>query len=167
MSAALEYFLTSSRDIVAYETIEISHPSFTQVYRRVRNNANGITARLETGALVDFPYYPMLIEELGNSVDLDSGLRITFGDLGEVLPLELDAVSTANTFSTKPTVVYRVYRSDDLEAPLLGPLTLKVTTFTFNDEGATFQAEAPYANQNKTGETYNLTRFYMLRGYLK
>jgi hypothetical protein len=165
--AAIDYFLNSTRDVVALELLEISHPSFTQVYRRVRNAPAGVTVTLETAEVALFTHYPMRITELGDQSDLDTGIRIDFGDLGEILPLEVDAVYDADNMDVKPTVIYRVYRSDDLTAPLIGPWELEVNTFSFKREGASFEASAPYVNRNKTGETYNLTRFYPLRGFLK
>lgn len=166
-SSALSYFLDSDKNVVRLELLEFSHPSFTQVYRKVRNARDGVTVTLETAEVATFDYYPMQITELTDQADLDSGIRISFGDLGEVVPRELDAAFAADTMDVKPTVVYRAYRSDDLNAPLIGPVVLEAPTFSFNREGATFEANAPYVNNTKTGETYNLTRFPMLRGFLK
>lgn len=165
-SPALSFFLTSRRDVVYLDLLEISHPNFTRVYRRVRNHAAGVTVTLETGETASFEYYPMRVTELGEQVDLDTGLRIDFGDLGEILPQEVDAVTEAAGLGIKPTIIYRAYRSDDLTAPLVGPLRLEATSFSFQREGASFEAHAPYVNRNKTGETYNLTRFFMLRGFV-
>lgn len=166
-SAALEYFLSSRRDVAALELVEISHSAFTETYRKVRNARQGVTVTLETDEEAEFDWYPMRITELSDQADLDTGVRIDFGDLGEVLPRELDAVYSADAMAEKPKVVYRVYRADDLDAPLIGPLTLEASTFSFTREGASFEASAPYVNLNKTGQTYNLTRFFMLRGFLK
>jgi hypothetical protein len=166
-SAALQFFLSGRRDVVLLELLEISHPAFTQVYRRVRNHSEGVTVTLETDEEAEFPFYPMEITELGDQADLDTGIRVNFGDLGTVLPKELDAVYSADAMAIKPTIVYRVYRSDDLTAPLIGPLTLQASTFSFTREGAAFEAAAPYLNTTKTGESYNMTRFPMLRGFLK
>lgn len=166
-SSALEYFLNSSRRVTELELIEFSHPSFTQTYRRVRNHRDGVTVTLETEVEADFAWYPMQITALSDQANLDTGVRIDFGDLGEILPLELDAVYADDAMDVKPTVIYRSYRSDDLSAPLVGPLRLEATTFSFTREGASFEATAPYVNLNKTGETYNLTRFYMLRGFVR
>lgn len=166
-SSALEYFLNSRSDVVAFECIEISHPAFTRVYRRVRNHRDGISVTLEDATVVTFDWYPMKIEELSDRADLDTGLRISFGDLGEVLPKELDAVTSADAMAVKPTIIYRVYRSDDLTAPMIGPIRLEATTFSFTREGASFEASAPYLNRTRTGESYNLTRFPMLRAFLK
>jgi len=166
-SPALSYFLNSGRDVVALELIEISHSAFSQVYRRVRNARDGVVVTLETGVQAAFEWYPMAITELSDQADLDTGIRIDFGDLGEVLPLELDRSYSAGLMSEKPRIVYRVYRSDDLTAPMIGPVVLEAANFSFKREGASFEASAPYVNKNRTGETYNLTRFFTLRGFVK
>lgn len=165
-SPALEYFLDSDSSIALLETIEISHPSFTQTYRKVRNHTDGIEVTLETSEVAFFEYYPLAINQLGDQADLDTGIRIDFGDLGEVLPKEIISVRAAGTTDIKPTVLYRAYRSDDLSSPLIGPLRYEITNINFTREGASFEATAPYANMNKTGESYNITRFFMLRGFL-
>jgi hypothetical protein len=166
MTTYAEFFLNSRSSVVQLETLEISHPNFTKVYRIVRNAVKGITATLETGSIVIFDYYPLRIENNGSRDDLDQSLTITLGDLGEVLPLELDSVASAQGFNEKPVVTYRTYRSDDLTQPLFGPVILEVESFAFNREGSTFTAKAPSLNINKTGELYKLERFPMLRGFL-
>lgn len=166
MSDYSEFFLNSVSSIVQLELLEISHPNFTQTYRIVRNSRTAVTVTLETSASAVFSYYPLRITSIGARTDLDAGFQIDVGDLGEVLPQELDAVAAANGWNTKPTVKYRTYRSDDLTAPLFGPLTLEVTTFTFTKDGASFEARAPSLNMNRTGEVYDLTRFPTLRGFL-
>ena len=166
MSDYAEFFLGSRSSVVQLELLEISHPNFTQTYHVVRNATEGVTVTLETAAEQTFDYYPLRISPMGVRNTLDFGVRIDLGDLGEVLPAELDAVMNAQGFSVKPTVLYRTYRSDDLTAPLFGPLTLKVTTFSFSDSGASFEAEAPTISVNTTGELYRIGRFPMLRGFL-
>jgi hypothetical protein len=164
--SALAYFLGARRDVVSLELIEISHPSFSQTYRRVRNARDGVTVTLETAAEATFSYYPMNIVALGDQADLDTGVRIDFGDLGEVLPKELDLIYADDAMDVKPAVIYRAYRSDDLSAPLIGPLRLEAPSFSFTREGASFVAAAPYVNNNRTGQVYTLPRFVTLRGFL-
>ena len=161
-----EFFLKSKSSVVQLETLEISHPNFTKVYRIVRNAVEGVTVTLETLQSASFDYYPLQIENAGIRDDLDQAIKINLGDLGEVLPKELDEVSSNSGFGIKPIVIYRTYRSDDLSRPLFGPVTLEVSSFAFNREGSTFEAKAPSLNINKTGEAYKLDRFKMLRGFL-
>jgi hypothetical protein len=166
MSNYADYFLRSSSSIVQLELIEISHPSFSKVYRVVRNAVAGVTVTLETNEVFFFEYFPLQISMGSTRDDLDQSITINLGDLGEILPKELDAVKSANTFSTKPVVTYRTYRSDDLTAPMLGPVLLEVDNLAFNKEGVSFEAKAPSLNVSKTGEVYKLDRFPMLRGFL-
>jgi Domain of unknown function (DUF1833) len=166
MSNYTEFYLKSKANIVQLELLEISHPSFTQVYRVVRNAINGVTVTLEDTTVRLFTYYPLRIS-LGSSRDnLDTSLKIDLGDLGQVLPKELDAVASAGNYSVKPIVKYRTYRSDDLTAPLYGPVQLEIGNFNFNRTGSSFEAKAPSLNISRTGETYKLERFPMLRGFL-
>lgn len=160
-------FFLNSRTSVAYlETLEISHPNFTQTHRIVSNAADGVTVTLETGARAAFVFLPVRVRPTGSGDDLDQIIRVDLGDLGEIIPAELDAVAAAEGFSVKPTVLYRVYRSDDLTAPLLGPLRLEVHNLNSNQDGSSFEARAPALNLNRTGELYRLERFPMLRGFL-
>lgn len=167
MSRYSEFFLKSKASVVQLELVEISHPFFTQVYRRVRNSLQAVTVTLEDGVTeATFSYYPLKITSMGARTDLESGFRIDLGDLGEILPKELDAVAANDAFEVKPTLVYRTYRSDDLSEPLFGPVSLECSNFSFNSEGASFEAKAPSLNNNRTGESYLFERFPMLRGFL-
>lgn len=166
MTTYAEFFLNSKSSVVQLETLEISHPDFTKIYRIVRNAVQGVEVKLESGEVAFFSYYPLKIENGGARDDLDQSLTINLGDLGEVLPRELDEIAGKNGFGIKPSVVYRTYRSDDLTRPLFGPVVLEVESFAFNREGSTFEAKAPSLNVNKTGELYKIDRFPMLRGFL-
>lgn len=167
MSSYTEFFLNSISSIVQLELIEISHPNFSQTYYIVRNAVEGVTVTLEDGVTTQFfQYYPLRITNIESRDNLDSGLKIQLGDLGELLPSEFDLVRSNNGFGTKPTLKYRVYRSDDLSSPMFGPITLEIINFIFNKEGASFEATAPSVNINKTGERYRITNFPMLKGFL-
>ena len=160
------YFLNSPASAIPLDTLEITHPDFTQPYYIVRNAEGGITAQLEDGTPIDFRYYPLRLRPTGSRDDLEQSIAVDLGDLGEVIPIELDAVADGDGFGIKPTVKYRVYRSDDLSEPLYGPVALEVQVFNSNREGSTFEAKAPSLNVNRTGELYHLDRFPMLRGFL-
>lgn len=166
MTDYVAYFLNSRSSVVQLETLEISHPDFTQSYFIVRNSRAGLTATLETAVEQVFDYYPLRIRPAGSKDDMEQSLQIDLGDLGEVLPLEVDAVTAAGGLAIKPIVKYRVYRSDDLSAPMLGPLTLEITNLASAKEGASFEASAPSLDNNRTGELYRLERFPMLRATL-
>lgn len=167
MSDYSEYFLNSRADVVQLELMEVTHPNFTETFRIVRNARDGITVDISPSELaVPFQYYPAQIEPSGARNDLDSGIKVSFGDVGEVLAPQIDAVAAAGGFQTKPALRYWTYRSDVLSAPIFGPLTLEIPTLAFDEDGATFEAKAPAANSTKTGERYTLIRFPMQRGFL-
>jgi hypothetical protein len=164
MSNYSQFFLNSSSHVVQLELLEISHPDFSQVYRIVRNAINGVTVTLEDASSHTFDYYPVKITPTGSSNDLDQKIELQFGDLGEILPMELDRVLERP--STKPTLLYRTYRSDDLTAPLFGPQKFQINMITFKKEGALMEATAARLNLNTTGEVYTMDRFPILNGFL-
>jgi hypothetical protein len=160
------YFLSSRSSVVFLETVEITHPSFTRTYWLVRNAIGGIVATLENGTAQAFEYYPLRIRPMSAKDDLDQTLEVDMGDLGEIIPVELDAIDAAGKMHIKPIVRYRAWRSDDLSTPLVGPLNLEMVDISSNQEGSTFKAGAPSLNLNRTGELYRTVRFPMLRGVL-
>ena len=166
MSNYSQFFLNSPSSIVQLETIEISHPSFSKIYRVVRNAIQGIVATLEDTTNATFDYYPLRLTPTKSSDDLDQAIKVELGDLGEIIPQEIDLVAIASTYGTKPVFKYRTYRSDDLSSPLFGPLNLVINNLSFAKEGASFNAEAPKININSTGELYTINRFPMLKGFL-
>jgi len=160
------YILNSQSDIVQFETIELSHPDFETSHRVVRNKTDGLTAILETDETVNFTYLPLTIEEVNPSGDLDYALTVIFGDLGEVIPLELDRIEDTAGLFTEVILTYRSYRSDDLSKPMIGPIRLNVKSFLFDKEGVVIQATSTKTNSQNTGDTYSLNRFPMLRAFL-
>lgn len=162
----IEYFLNTRSDVAQFECITISHPDFTKEYNVVRNFVGDLTVTLENAEQQTFEYYPIDVKPLSSRDDLDQTLQINFGDLGELLPKEVDAVASSDGFSTKPTIIYRSYRSDYLSAPLVGPTQLEINNLVFSEKGATFEAKAPSLNVSRTGEIYSYDRFSMLRGFL-
>jgi hypothetical protein len=164
-----QFFLNANSNIIQFETIQISHPLFSQIYYIVRNAVAGINATLEDATVKAFAYYPMQITPSGSYNDLDQTLQIVFGDLGQVLPQELDRLNLSvgaipGTY-TKPTLKYRTFRSDDLSGPLFGPVVFLIDTIAFTKQGATFRCSARRLNLAATGEPYGMDRFPMLRGF--
>lgn len=166
MSEYTSYFLNSKSSVVQLELIEISHPNFSKTYRIVRNATKGIRVKLEDGLYYDFEYAPLRISLSNEKSDLEQVIKIDVGDLGEILPIELDRIKANSAFSIKPTVKYRTFRSDDLDNVMYGPLVLEIKSISFNSDGASFDAKAPSLNISKTGEIYSINRFPMLRGLL-
>lgn len=148
-------------------TLEISQPDFSKVWRIQKSYREGLWARIETGEKVLFQYVPMVLKQMEDLGNLDFGVNITLGDLGEILPEEIQRARAAGTLRTSPPqVVYRAYRSDDMERPMFGPVVLQARTITRSPDGAQFDSTAPQANVSKTGRNYRSDEFPMLRGFL-
>jgi hypothetical protein len=160
-----EFFLNGPAKVVQLELLEISHPNFTKTYRIVRNKVGGCIATVD-GTAQTFDYYPLKIVGKGVRDDLDYGLEIHLGDLGDILSVEMDAVAAADAFDVRPAVRYWTFRSDDMTAPLFGPVTLQVAQLPMTREGTSFEAMAPSLNANRTGEMYLISRFPTLKGTL-
>ncbi|MFZ1074800.1 MAG: DUF1833 family protein [Minisyncoccia bacterium] len=167
------FFLNSASSVAHLETVEINHPSFLRgnndsgkTYSIVRNAMYGLTATLETGVSRNFLYYPLALTPTGATDDLDQKIKVSLGDLGDLLSVERDNVVAAGTTGTKPTMTYRVYRSDDLSTPIDGPFTYEIPAIARKRDGASFEAGAPKLNTNQTGEIYSITKFPMLRGFV-
>ena len=165
MSSEAEFYLSAFGRVKRFECIKIAHPNFTQSYYIVRNKPGGLTATVE-GAPTVFGYYPLRITAQAQDNDLDYSLQVDLGDVGDIMPMELDAVAAADGFGTLPTLDYWAFRSDDLLTPLLGPIRLEVQDLPVSRDGTSFIAAAPYLNVNRTGELYITSRFPMMRAYL-
>ncbi len=163
----IDFYFGAPQSTSELQTLEISQPSFSQVWRIQSHYREGFQARLESGELIFWEYVPMLMRPLGDRGNLDFGISVTLGDLGEILPDEIERARQAGTLRTiPPTVRYRAYRSDDLESPMVGPITLQARKITRNRDGAQFDSTAPQANVTRTGMLYRTDLFPMLMGYL-
>lgn len=162
----IEFFLNGSREFAELETIELSHPDFSQTYRFVRNHMEGITAKTETGNYEFFEYRPIVFDILGFKDDLDQQLNISLGTLGEVLPKELARLKTNNGFLTKPSLIYRTYSSGNLDFIMQGPINLFAVEFLSRSDGTAINSQAENISASRTGEIFDLTRFFMLRGFI-
>ena len=169
MSTTLEeFFLKGRKDVVYVETIEVIHPEFTKSLRVVRNVTTGWSAKLNNtdANRVDFIYFPLSIEVGSSKTDLDQSLTITVGDLGEVLPDELNRVLESDKMDVKPIIKMRCYASNDPDTVLFGPITLQIDSFNYNEQGTSFVATAPNLNKARTGEVYSTTRFPFIKSLI-
>lgn len=166
MSEYSEFFLKSESSVAQLECLEISHSMFSQTYYVMRNAFAGGTVTHEDATSHTYVYYPLKLTLSGPRTDLDQILTVQLGDLGELIPNEIDRVRAGGGFGEFPKVKYRTYRSDDLTTPLYGPILLQVKAFAMDRNGAVFDAKAPSLNTNKTGEKYAIARFPMLTGLL-
>lgn len=160
-----EFHLASTGAPVYLQCIEFGHPDFTQVYRVVTNAADGFTVKHEDGFDYFYEYLPLAIQ-LGNSLnDLDQTINITLGDLGEILPQEIDRIRITGS-TIKPYLNYRTYRHDRPNTPLEVVKGLEIGGMSRDEQAVTFEAHAPLLNSNRTGLVYDFETYPMLRGFL-
>lgn len=165
MSSLAEFYLGTSADVGEIEVLALSHPSWSQTHYCTASDTEGATVEIGDKT-VDVYYVPLEVKKNEMLQDLDFGFSVTFGDLGEILTAERDRVRDAGEFHVKPEIRYYLFRGDDLTSPVFGPLLLEADSFSFEEDGATFDAKAPTLHINKTGELYTFDRFPMLRGFV-
>ncbi len=166
VNTLVEYYFGATKDVVRFETIEISHPDFSKTHFLVANHYDGLTATLEDGRVIDFEHVPMRVPKVGVSENLDQTLLIELGDVGEIAAKEDANIEAAGGFGRLPDVIIREFRSDDLSGPMSGPYQLEIFNFGFTQGGVAFEAGPQSLNTNRTGETQSIDTFPMLRGFL-
>ena len=160
------YFLQGNPNDVLIQLVEVSHPSFSKVYRYVKNAVDGVTVTHENGIEYWYEYSPLTIKKSKSSDDLDQSLDIGVGDLGLEFPLDIDRLRQGSDYNIKPKLNYREYLMSDLTKPMLSILNLEVTDYRPKKTGALFTCKAKQLNLSKSGETYTLDKFPSLRGFL-
>jgi hypothetical protein len=117
--------------VVVYPTIELRHPSFTDpvAVRFVSGAPDDMQFRLEAGAVLDggdmvtFYAVPFSAERPEFAEGRMPECAITIDNVNrEVVP----AIEEAVKVRADLVVVYREYRSDDVEAPCFGPVEFKM-----------------------------------------
>lgn len=160
-----KFFLNRKVDVYQLECIELSHPSFLNTYRVVRNDDRGVYVQHKVGAgQVYYEFLPVSIQRSGMLGDLDQTLTVSISGLGDVLPDEFERVIEGQYSNVKPTVNYRLYSSDNLNTPIFYLLDLQLASVAMNHKAVTFKAESPRLNTNKTGDIFSLDRFSGLKG---
>lgn len=142
------------------ECIEISHPSFSQVYRYVRNDEDGVIAGGST-----YLYQPMSIKRNNVTNDLEQTTSITFADMNDSLADAIKGIQKSQRPRERPKFALKIFRDDDLGQPMEQLQTLEIPTISKDSEGLmTFDAQAPELNSVKTGLLYTFKDYPLLRG---
>lgn len=167
MSALSDLLLNSPPYVVQLQLIELTHSAFSADFRIVRNLGRegatiSVTHEGPAGPFT-YEYFPLQIRMVGSGNDLDQSMEVTFGDLGSIVPTQLNSVAALNKFNEKPVLKYREYSSQDLSAPVYGPLEFRVDAIAFNHTGCVLKAKAATFNQGRIGVYYTDELFPMLK----
>lgn len=154
------FFLDSTAGVIALECIEISHPSFSQTFRYVRNDVDGMTAEGHV-----FEYQPMSIKRSNVSNDLDQKMSLTIADMEDDLSIAIRSIRDTEYAKIPPSFKFKLFRDDDLTRPMIELQTLEITSMSKDSSGlVTFDAQAPELNSVRTGLVYSIEDFPLLRG---
>lgn len=164
MSDLDKFHLDASPSAAMLELIEISHPLWPKPLRYVTNHADGVTVKHENGLVYNYEFMPVQINKGTNSDDLDQTLKITVGDLGQVVPQLLKIIRDANNFE-RPSVVYRAYSSNHLDSPLQVVKGYEVEDRATDHQATTFNAATKRANSTGTGMFYTVDNFPSLKAF--
>ena len=160
MSDYSSFFLNASSGVVALECVEISHPSFSMIYRYVKNDEDGITVG---GA--SYIYQPMSIKRNNVTNDLDQVVSVTFADMDDELIKEIMKIRIGANSKVRPKFVYKVFRDDDMSSPMIQLQALEIATVSKDSTGLiTFDAKAPELNSVRTGLVYTFEDYPLLKG---
>lgn len=160
----MEYWLRGRHDDVRMECIEIKHPSFSRDYRFVRNHAYGVRIKHEDGVYRDYEPLPMTIKAAKAAADLQQSFTIGIGDVGEVMPLEIDRLRRGSHQTKRPILNYRVYLTSDLTSPMSSARGLEITNNQPQKQGAVFTCQGRELNKTSTGIIFTVELLPSLRG---
>ncbi|MDN5644388.1 MAG: DUF1833 domain-containing protein [Acinetobacter sp.] len=151
------FFLNNHGGAVVLECLEITHPSFNEPARFIKNDTDGVIAEGQS-----YEYQPMSIMRNNVSNDLEQQLSITLADMEDHFFKQVINTMDSNT---RPSVVFKLFSDQDLEMPLMTMQKLEIASLSKDSAGlATFDAQAPELNSVKTGRIYTLEDFPLLRG---
>lgn len=161
----MEHWLRGRHDDVRLECIEIKHPSFSRDYRFVRNHAYGVRIRHEDRVYRDYDPLPLTIRPGTAANDLQQSFTIGIGDVGEIMPMEIDRLRRGSHQTVRPIVNYRVFLTSDLTEPMNSVRGLEITDNQPQKRGAVFSCKAKQLNKNSTGVIFTNSLFTTLRGF--
>ena len=151
------FFLNNHGGAVVLECLEITHHSFNEPARFVKNDTDGVIAEGQS-----YEYQPMSIKRNNVSNDLEQQLSITLADMEDHFFKQVINTMDSNT---RPSVVFKLFSDQDLVTPLMTMQKLEIASLSKDSAGlATFDAQAPELNSVKTGRIYTLEDFPLLRG---
>lgn len=154
------FFLTKTSAIAKIDCIELYHPDFGYLRYQAYDD-EGITVQHEDDAPHLYEYESFEITRGNVTSDLDQGFSITFADYKDDLKNKVNAAD-----HMIPIVFsWRLYRSDDLDSPMFVQRDLYVIRVNSDGTGmVTFEAGAEQLNNVKTGDTYTLNKYPLLKG---
>ena len=158
------FFLTETQSNIRIETIELSHPNFSKVFRFQRNCVDeDLLLTDEDGIQQTFQYELFEIKRGVSAADLDQSFSITFADYKD----ELKNAIEESDHRIAIEFIAREWREDNLNEPMRVYETLIIQSVSSDSYGVvTFTAAAEQLNNVKTGDLYTFDAFPLMKGAL-
>lgn len=160
------YHLIGNAHDVLLECIEISHPAFSKTYRYVRNHPKGVDVTHEDSTTTHYDYAPIKLQRGQSNEKLAQTITLTIGDLGLVIPKEVDRLYDSPYELEYPLLTYRSYLLSNLQTPFERRKILKITENNPQKQGSVLKALQRALNISKSGRLFDLDRWPALRGFL-
>jgi hypothetical protein len=161
----IDFWLNNETEI-AYDCIEITHPSFSKSYRFVRNYPDTLIVTHEDGNKYSYEYCPFTLQLSNSSDNLDQQLNIGIGEVGGELSSEILRLRNGSYSHIPPTLIYRVYTSNYLTEPLKVFDGLQIINAKRKKDAVVFTAQPKNLNNTETGIKYTLKSFPSLKGFI-
>jgi len=155
--AIKEAFAAAPAGVIVYNTLEISHPAFSQPIYIVRDTAD-LDAKLETGEAVTYIRFAFDLKKPEVSA---TGVPQCTIEIDNVSREILANVQLAIRSTEKITVTYREYLSTDLSGPQNNP-PMVLTVFSIKADVFKVTAVAGFGDLNNKrfpGVEYTAERF--------
>lgn len=153
----------SAGPIGLIECIEISHPKWG-VFRYATNTSNNLVLRHENGVSYTYQAAAINITRGSSGDNLDQKISFTLNDLGETIPDLIDLIIDDEVL-VLPTVAYRGYLTNNLNAPALINKDLELTGINRDKNGSQGDASAPGLNDSGNGDLYTPSSDPGLKGF--
>lgn len=154
----------SSGVIGLIESLEISHPKWSQVYRFVVNSNESMTLRDEYGESHTYDYSPISVTRSADADTLEQEITLFFADVGNVVPWLIDAFINDDRI-TLPIVTYRAYITENYANPIFVARDLEIESVSRDWQGTRCDAKAPSLNESGNGDVYNASSDPSLIGF--
>jgi len=163
-----KFLANEPQSVIEFRTIEIFHPQLSQVYRFVSAYTDqqfGLesTAPRSAGQTVTFDGVTLEIIEPAEREDSEQVLSVIFGNVDGRVHDIVDQISGQGFFD-QVELIYRKYYSGDLTEPAVPPITLFVSSLSFDGPTTVkFNAEDTDLSAKRSGTVYTFEQFPGLR----
>lgn len=146
------------------ESLELSHPNWSQVYRFVVDSGESIVLHNENGEAHTYDYSPITVSRSSDSDTLEQEITLFFADVGNVVPWLIDAFINDESI-VLPLVTYRAYITDNYTNPIFVARDLEIESVSRDWQGTRCDAKAPSLNESGNGDVYNASSDPSLIGF--